>query len=291
MKGKGWIIAGIAIAAIGGAVWYGLQPSPKSGLPRALEEGKEYIAPLVQIEKIRMTNLDLNTMVTEVTVGVRNRMPLPFRIDSLRYTTYLEGGTVLASGVRKQPLALPKSDSTAFTLPMMVNLGAMKSFSGRDSVDYTVRTTLFTDLPFTRDSALTVTMNFRWLILRLPEVSLVDVGKVDPGLRRVGMMATYEMRNPNKIAFRMTNVRYRMTIDDGEVVSEGRLAESVDLPAGGADRFSIPMEMRTPTLLKAAVKEKARRYHSTTWATLSAEGIGSTDVTMNVHGRLKDMAD
>lgn len=291
MKGKGWIIAGVAAAAIGVAAWWALQPGKKTGLPHALEKAGPYIAPLVKIQSIRMKTLSRDVVATEATIGVRNRMPLPFRIDSLRYATYI-GGRLLAQDVRREPLLLQKSDSTAFALPLLLNLAALKAYEKQDSADYTIRTTLFTDLPFTKDSALTITMKMRWLVLKLPEVSLVDVGKVDPGLRRTGMLVSYKMYNPNSIAFRMKGIRYTMMVDDDrEVVSQGTLNENIDLPPRGYDNFSVPMELKTRTGLKMMVKEEARRYHTTVTYTLEAEGLGSTQITKEIDGRLKYLAD
>lgn len=288
MKGKGWIITSVLAAGVGAVVWWGVQPGKKTRLPRAVEKAAPYIAPLVKIQQIRIRTLSRDAMAMEATVGIRNKMPVPFRIDSLRYTTYI-GGKMLSDASRSEPLSLAKSDSTSFTLPLVLNLAALKAYEGQD---YTVRATLFTDLPLTSDSALTITMNLRWLVLKLPEVSLDDVGKVDPGLRRTGLVATFTMQNPNAVAFRMKDIRYTMAVDDDrEVVSEGVLGETVDLPAHGSDNISLPLELRTRTGLKMVIREKARRYHTTMTCTLEAEGLGSTQTTMHIDGRLKDLSD
>jgi LEA14-like dessication related protein len=116
--------------------------------------------PKVDLYGFFIKSVNFQRTVADVQILIENTSPVGLDADSLQYEVYIEG-TEVTRGSYNRPIHLKASDTTLLTLPVTLDnqrlLRTLRALEGqRDSVDYTLKAKVFTDLPLLKDKPLQI---------------------------------------------------------------------------------------------------------------------------------------
>ena len=219
---------------------------------------KTFIKPRVEMSSFQITNLTKEETQATLKVLIDNAAPVGFKADSLSYQIYMAGVEVMRSTYPK-PVQLEANDTSLISLPVTIDnqkmLAKLKEFKrqGTDSVEYTMKAQVHTDLPFLKDKPLNLTFSKKMPAYIIPDVKLVDTDLNKLGLNQTKMTAKVEINNPNAMPFRIKQTTYRINLE-GKEFAEGRIDTLINIPANGKTVLELPMEVTLKEGLKAGVK-------------------------------------
>jgi LEA14-like dessication related protein len=219
---------------------------------------KTFIKPRVEMSSFQITNLTKEETKGTMKVLIDNAAPVGFKADSLSYQIYMAGAEVMRSTYPK-PIKLEANDSSLISLPVTIDnqkmLAKLKEFKneGTDSVEYTMKAQVHTDLPFFKNKPLNLTFSKKMPAYIIPDVRLVDTDLDKLGLNQTKMTAKVEIKNPNAFAYRFKQTTYRINLE-GKAFAEGRIDTMINIPANGKTVLELPMEVTLKEGLKAGVK-------------------------------------
>lgn len=296
MKKVGLLVLVVVLAGAGFFVyrWYN----------RAKDDPyKTFIKPRVEMGAFRITSLSKEETKATMQVLIDNAAPVGFKADSLSYQIYMAGTEVMRSSYPK-PVRLEANDSSMISLPVTIDnrkmLRKLKEIKdqGTDSVEYTMKAQVYTDLPFLNDKPLNLSFSKKMPAYIVPEARLVgtDLGKL--GLNETRLTAKVEITNPNVFAYRFKETSYRINLD-GKEFAEGRLDKAVHIPAKGKAVLDLPMEVTLKEGLKAGVKMLTKPEevdYSFTFRTKLVDEKGNNTfqdsrMVMTGRGKLREMID
>jgi LEA14-like dessication related protein len=210
------------------------------------------------MSSFQITNLTKEETKGTMKVLIDNAAPVGFKADSLSYQIYMAGAEVMRSTYPK-PIKLEANDSSLISLPVTIDnqkmLAKLKEFKneGTDSVEYTMKAQVHTDLPFFKNKPLNLTFSKKMPAYIIPDVRLVDTDLDKLGLNQTKMTAKVEIKNPNAFAYRFKQTTYRINLE-GKEFAEGRIDTMINIPANGKTVLELPMEVTLKEGLKAGVK-------------------------------------
>ncbi len=219
---------------------------------------KTFIKPRVEMSSFQITNLTKEQTTATMKVLIDNAAPVGFKADSLTYQIYMAGAEVMRSTYPK-PVQLKANDSSVISLPVTIDnekmLAKLKEFKneGTDSVEYTMKAQVYTDLPFLKDKPLNLTFSKKMPAYIIPDVKLVDTDLNKLGLNETKMTAKVEIKNHNAMPFRIKQTTYRINLE-GKEFAEGRIDTMINIPANGKTVLELPMQVTLKEGIKAGVK-------------------------------------
>lgn len=242
MKKLVWAIIILAVLGVGG--YWGYQQLTKGGK----EPYETFIKPRVEMSSFQISSMTREKTVGQMKVLIDNPAPVGFKADSLSYQFFIAGKKVMESTYPK-PVALKSSDSTLLSLPFTMDniklVNTLKSLEnkGADSVNYTIRTQVYSDLPFLKDKPLEFEVTKKWPLYLIPEVKLVKADIKKLGLNKTKVIMKTEITNENGFPYRFRDTHYRVTLD-GDEFAEGHIDSTVNIPAHGKAVLELPMEVK-----------------------------------------------
>ncbi len=248
MKKLGWLVLVLVLVGAGYFVfkWY----SRSKDDPYAT-----FIKPRIEMGAFQIKNISEEKTTADMTVLIDNAAPVGFKADSLSYQILIAGTEVMKSTYPK-PVSLGANDSSTITLPVTIRnqqlMSKLKELdnSGRDSVEYTMKAQVYTQLPFLKDKPLNLEFSKELPLYRIPKVKLLDTDLNKLGLKETRILCTVEVTNPNVFAYRFRETTYRVTLD-GKEFAEGSIDSTVNIPANGKSVLKLPMEVTLKEGLKA----------------------------------------
>ncbi len=245
MKRIAWII--VILAVLGGAGFWGYQYFRKQVGASKDEPYGTFIKPRIEMSSFQITNMTREKTTGHLKVLVDNPAPLGFRADSLSYQVFIADKQVMESTYPK-PVEINAKDSTLVSLPFtMDNVKLTKTLKAldnkqTDSTDYTIRTQVYTDLPFLKDKPLSFEITKRLPVYFIPEVKLLKADIKKLGLNQTKIVLKTEITNENGFPYRFHETTYRVTLD-GDKFAEGKIDTAVNIPARGKAVLELPMEV------------------------------------------------
>jgi LEA14-like dessication related protein len=219
---------------------------------------KTFIKPRVEMSSFQITNLTKEETRATMKVLIDNAAPVGFKADSLSYQIYMAGVEVMRSTYPK-PIKLEANDTSLISLPVTINnqkmLAKLKEIKreGTDSVEYTMKAQVHTDLPFFKDKPLNLSFSKKMPAYIMPDVKLVDTDLDKLGLNQTKLTAKVEIKNYNAMPMRVKQTTYRINLE-GKEFAEGRIDTMINIPANGTTVLELPMEVTLKEGLKAGVK-------------------------------------
>ena len=251
MKTVGWVILVIVI----GIIAY-------LGINWAIRTKKDpeatFIKPRLEMGAMQITNMDKQKTQGTMSVLVDNPTPIGFKADSLAYQFFIAGEKVMESTYAK-PIELEANDSSMITLPVTIRnqdmVRTLKSLEnkGVDSTDYTMKTQMFTSLPFLKDRPLDFEITKKLPLYRIPEVKLLDADLDKLGLNQTKFTVKMEITNDNVFAYRFRDMYYKMTLN-GEEFTEGSVPQVINIPAQGKATVDVPVEIKPGEAIQTGVR-------------------------------------
>ena len=219
---------------------------------------KTFIKPRVEMSSFQITDLTKEHTKATMKVLIDNAAPLGFKADSLSYQIYMAGVEVMRSTYPK-PIKLEANDSSLISLPVTIDnqkmLAKLKEFKqkGTDSVEYTMKAQVHTDLPFFKDKPLNLTFSKKMPAYIMPDVKLVDTDLDKLGLNKTKMTDKVEIQNYNAMPYRFKQTAYRINLE-GKEFAVGHIDTMINVPANGKTVLELPMEVTLKEGIKAGVK-------------------------------------
>ncbi|MCC9137421.1 LEA type 2 family protein [Pontibacter silvestris] len=211
------------------------------------KEVADYVVPELQVANMQVTNLTANKAEMNMSMVMDNPAPVGINIDSLHYVIYIEDNEV-ARTTYPDSLQIEANDTTAFSLPLTVYYNKLQSVlnnleeQGKDSANYRVNATIFTDMAIIPKDKLNLDIEKRLPLVRPPEIEVADIGVEDVGFSGATLKTEIIVTNKNAFSFGFRDMYYAVQLDNNESV-EGSKPGTVNIPAKGSTSVTIPAEI------------------------------------------------
>src|SRR5690606_21349863 len=132
------------------------------------------------IAHVHITNLAADKVDMQLGLLINNPSPVSLRADSLFYRVYIAGNEIMKT-TYPDPVELEAGDSATVSLPLTVYHDRLMELldrlerEGRDSAEYKIAITVFSDNKLIPDQGLNVDLKKDIPVLKLPEVELTDL--------------------------------------------------------------------------------------------------------------------
>ena len=83
--------------------------------------------------------------------------------------------------------------------------------------------------------------------LQDPEVTVLNVDVADITLSEISLNVNMNVRNPNSIPLKLDRITYQFNIS-GDTVTEGTMAEGLQVPALGENTLRLPLKFKFSTV-------------------------------------------
>lgn len=206
---------------------------------------KTFIYPRLEIADIEIKSYKAKTTDVEVRLLVKNQLPFGITLDSLDYEIYISDKKIINDKYKKT-IKLIKDDSSWIFLPMTLDnekLNKVLSSSdrkGRDSVEYRIRVSFYTDIINRRQFEINKTRLLP--LLYIPEVD-VNKWKIDSlNFKRAIVLLDIAVKNKNNFPIELKNITYKIAIEDNEWI-EGILKNPEKVRKNDVTYFQIPLRL------------------------------------------------
>lgn len=228
------VAAIIVIAAVVYLIIY-IQRSDKDLLPR------------LTIAHVNITNLAAEKVDMQLGLLIDNPSPVSLRADSLFYRVYIAGNEIMKT-TYPDPVELEAGDSATVSLPLTIYHDRLLELlnrleqEGRDSAEYKIVVTVFSDSKLIPDQGLDVDLKKDLPVIKLPEVKLTDLKIDKAGIPESTIAVALRVYNGNRFPLGFRKMNYRLQIDDNEAL-EGSKQEDVHIPAGDTVSVAVPVSI------------------------------------------------
>jgi len=274
----------VALLLVGGGVAY-----------FATDHGKALL-PTLEQPTLSINNVTREQIKGQFMVRLRNHTPIDLAIDSVSYTTHIEGKQ-LAQGHKARPLVVKGNATGGLTLPLTLNLPQLKQTVKtvqRDCVTVQLHTVLYANLPGVGPQQIPVEVNKRVYIPKLPKIEVADVDITKLGLKKGEATVNLRVTNYEPIPFTVKQINYRFQIED-DLDVKGQESKPLTLRKQGAELLPIHVRFEPKSmpkvLFKTLFKAKKTDYKVTGSATVAAGPASARDATMqfNSSGTVKEL--
>lgn len=254
MRGKKWLIALVIVALVAVGVWWWWR-APQSSLKQQAEQ----LRPELSVASLNITDIDEDKISATSKVILRNNLPMEVRTNRLDYVIYIDSAKIIEDSYSK-PIIIRSSDTTAITLPVEIMIRQMtavlKRFENKDidSADYSMRASFEVDVPIAGERNFTMNMSKRLPVLRLLKARMGDVDISKFGLKETSLDIVINIENPNAFPIKMSDGRFRFSIDNDENVMKGVMEKVINIPARGTEPVSVHVDMKTMKVPKLGWK-------------------------------------
>jgi len=285
----------VLLLIIGIAGWYFYKnykeenENPVSGLKPKIEMG------IGRISNITDSTIDLSLKLL-----VHNPLPIGMDLKGFDYSVQMNGVKILENNYRK-PLLLKADDSTVITLPSQLKIkklskeGDKESAEGEDSANYHFETVLHLKKPFLGKDSLTLSMDKRLPLYRLPKVEVVGYDLEKFRLSKSEIVLHLKFSNRNGFPIQFKNPSYVVDLGKQKRLAEGKVTGFTKIKGKSSEIYEIPLTIKMGKVLKAAgqvlVKGKGIPFALYFKSKLVSENdvFKDSDVNIVVDGELKDL--
>ncbi|UOR07369.1 LEA type 2 family protein [Hymenobacter aerilatus] len=259
------------------------------------DRGKELL-PTLEQPTLNISNITREKIKGNMVVQMRNHAPITLRIDSLHYTTRVDGKQ-LAQGHKSQPLVLHKNATSRLELPLELNLPQLTrkaQEAQRDCVTVQMHTVLYATLPVAGPQQFPVDVRKRVYIPKLPKIEVADVKITKLGLQEGKAQVYLRVTNYESIPFTIKQVSYHFQVED-DLDVQGQETQNVTFKKKGTELMPILVRFEPKSmpkvLFKSIFKAGKTNYRLTGTATVAAGQASARDATMkfNSQGTVKEL--
>lgn len=225
---------------------------------KARDPNETFIKPRLELSAMQITDMSKEKTMGNCILLIDNPAPVGFEADSLSYELYIAGEKVMESTYPKA-IDLDANDSSVITLPVTIRNETLVQTlrkleeQGADSTDYTMKTLVYTHLPFLKDKPLKLEISKELPVYRIPEVKLLDTDLDKLGLNQTKMTLKVEITNPNVFPYVFRDTYYQMTLN-GDKFTEGSLPQVINIPAQGKATLDIPVEVKPKEAIQTGLR-------------------------------------
>ncbi|MBE0509733.1 MAG: LEA type 2 family protein [Gammaproteobacteria bacterium] len=196
--------------------------------------------PEVAVEQVEIARLSLSDVDLNVRLGVHNPNPLGLSLAGLDYRLEIDQRPLI-QGRSDQQLKLPANGQSSIALPLSLGfaelLGGLEALGGRQSIPYALSGTMNFGL-------FSVPFNYRGELQlpELPRMRIESLRVLQFNLSGVALLLGLQLDNPNDFPIRLNGMDYRLELA-GQGISQGELAQAVNLAAGEQGRTELALQL------------------------------------------------
>lgn len=287
------ILIVLALLIAGGAIWYfkykDKNENPVSGLLPKVEMGFGHI-----------TNITDSTIDLRLDLLVHNPLPVGLDVKGFNYFVQMNDVKIIENNYTK-PLTVKGHDSTLIALPSQLKIkklsaeGKKESAKGEDSADYHFEGIFQLQKPFLGKDSITLSMDKRLPLYRLPKVEIVGYDMEKFRLSKSEIVIKLKFSNQNAFPIEFKNPSYAVDLGKQKRFAEGHVTTLTKVPAKSSHMYEIPLEINMGKLLKAAGQligqGKSLPFTLYFKSKLASDNaiFKDSDVNIVVDGELKDL--
>jgi LEA14-like dessication related protein len=255
-------------------------------------------APVVaDVETMRISagQIRQDSVSANVSIKVKNRLPIPLRMDSLRYTLAIAGDTLIR-GVHKEPITIGALTEKEVTVPILAaHRQLLQKLDELEGASATLNTVLnpYTSFWFAGPFTTPVTFSRIVQIPSLPKVEIAEIISDSLGPQGGVLRVRLRIQNDNPFPLSVKGFSYRFKLD--RVVISDSVGISYDMRQVGANIITIPVKISYQQLGEVAMRmlfqPATTTYQLTGLLHLEAENqtIGRIDLPVEEKGTVADI--
>ena len=226
-------------------------------------EYEAYALPKLHILHIAVTKLTDTATSLSVIIRLKNKTPIGFRADSLRYKIYIQGKEV-ARNAYPHPIALKSGDSIALSVPIVIENKALNTVLTKeatahtDSVYYKVTGSALVHLPLIDSKTFTYTDSLKAPVIHIPTFQIEHVALKGIHAQGVSLIARINLNNPNAFALNGKNNSFRISLN-GHKAADGTVKGTLLIPPHKHTVFEQPIEINLAAGSKAITEMLRQR--------------------------------
>jgi len=253
--------------------------------------------PHVEATVMNITSLSSDKIDMTVSSMLINHLPFTFIADSLEFSLRMDSVEVLRTRYEKS-VKVTANDTSWVSTPVTLLIDDLnkiiKSNDRRnvDSVAYELETSFYTK--FIIRKKINLDIKTFMPLFYLPELTIEKLEIESFNFKNADLIFHVAIDNQNAFPFTVSNVAYKLAIEDNEWVN-GKLPGVTELYACGITRFDIPVRLSikevSKTLWKLIKKGGNVRYKLRMAFTNESEikMINKTDVILLSNGSVKSL--
>ncbi|QCR22557.1 LEA type 2 family protein [Pontibacter sp. SGAir0037] len=261
----------------------------------------DYVVPELRVANIQITNLTGEKADMQMSMIIDNPAPVGIRIDSLHYIIYIEDNEV-ARTTYPDSLQIEASDSTSFSLPLTLYFNKLQRIfntyeeQGRDSVNYKIHATIFSDMAVIPKDKLNIDIEKRLPLIYPLKLEVADIGVENLSFSGATLKTDIVIRNKNAFALGFRDMSYSVQLEDNESV-DGSKPGTVNIPPKSSTTISIPAEVNFKEMGKNLIdlirKGDDVQYNFQLNTELISESdiLQNSKINLNASGSLKSAVD
>jgi LEA14-like dessication related protein len=281
------------LAVAGAAVWYFYKKenaNPVSGLK-----------PRVDMSITRISDVTDSTVNMELKALIHNPLPVGMDVSKFNYSVQMNGKTIVEDHYGK-PLRIGARDSSLVTLPAQLKIrnirdeGDQEAAKGEDSADYRFETVFYLEKPFLGKDSISLSIDKRLPLYRLPEVKMAGYDLKKLGLKDTEIIVKMEVTNNNPFSIEFKNPMYAMDLGKQKRFAEGKVTGITKVKGKSKDIYEIPLSVSLGKVIKAAGqligkgKEMPFTFYFKSKIVSENEVLNGSDMNLIMDGELKDIA-
>lgn len=232
--------------------------------------------PAVSVESARLGAVTFDSAEIVANVAIDNPNPVAIEVAGYAYDLSLEDRRLL-EGERDADQRIAANDRSTVEVPLEFAFADVRDIArdlgSRDEVDYALALDLGIDVPVLGRRDMPVETSGSLPVPRLPTISLERLRVDELGWQRGQATLELAVVNPNGFGLDLDGLDYSLAID-GERWISGDAAVDSSVPARGAGRIDIPVELDFATIGRGAYRLLS----------------GSGDLDYSLEGRLDGVA-
>jgi LEA14-like dessication related protein len=249
----------------------------------------------VETMRISAGQIRQDSVSANVSIKVKNRLPIPLRMDSLRYTLAIAGDTLIR-GVHKEPITIGALTGGEITVPILAaHQQLLQKLDELEGASATLNAVLnpYTSFWFAGPFTIPVTFSRIMQIPSLPKVEIAEIISDSLGPQGGVLRVRLRIQNDNPFPLSVNGFSYQFKLD--RIVISDSVGISYDMRQVGANIITIPVEISYQQLGEVAMRmlfqPATTTYQLTGLLHLEAENqtIGRIDLPVEEKGTVADI--
>ncbi len=237
-----FVISVILVLALAFACWLIYTPSGKKKLRQ--------LAPALSVMSTTVTDISEDKLKMVSRVKLTNPLPFNLQTKAIQYSIFIDSVKVIKSDYNKS-LKIHSSDSATIEVPIEVLKKSIKRVlkyfdeQKKDSANYTVKAQLNLEIPIAGKKQFEFVKSMQLPAIRLLKAQLQKLNIEKLGLKQSNLEMILHIDNPNVFPIKVKDGKYSVIIDTDDMKMDGRLQNTVIIPAKRPADVSMNLDIKT----------------------------------------------
>ena len=211
----------------------------------ALQEFAKLQKPKLNIEKVRVTAINLKKLDLMFDVNIDNPNPLSANLVGFDYDLNL-GGESFLSGQQEKKLVIEANSKSQIHFPVSFFFENIykryQSLKNLDSTSYKLMCGLMFDLPILGKTRIPVTKSGNIPLIKIPTIKVNSLKLKKLKLSGADLLLNLELINPNNFSFALNEFNYNLNINNKNW-AKGHSLNKMNINKKGKSTLSVPVTL------------------------------------------------